>query len=96
LCLDWYLELDVEVSLAGDSHDVRELAGKSCCLIEVVDREDLEAGGANHHLGLVNVCPPLVQVGRLVRTKLYLNLSILGNLNDRAEFTDQSGRFLEI
>ena len=29
LCLDWYLELDVEVSLAGDSHDVRELAGKS-------------------------------------------------------------------
>ena len=35
-----------------------------------------------------------MQVGRLVRTKLYLNLSILGNLNDRAEFTDQSGRFL--
>ena len=57
LNLDGNLKLDVEMRLPGDGHNVGELAGEPGRFVQVVNGQDLQTAGSDHHLGLVNVGP---------------------------------------
>jgi len=87
----------------GHRYNVGQLAGESGRLVEVVDGENLEAGGPDHHLSLVHVGSPLmaptpfsVEVGGLVGVELDEELRLLGNGHDVAELADQTRRLLEL
>ena len=53
--LNWNLELDINLCVSGDANDVGQFDNQPRCLVEVVDWQNLEARGANHNFGLVNI-----------------------------------------
>ena len=55
--LQWNFKLDIKMCFSCHSHDVGKFARQSGGLVQVINGQDLEARGPNHHLSLIDVGP---------------------------------------